>query len=234
LLDKMITQAAQMASVPSINISSDAFMQGIPESELPREIFEPLHRRDGYIFTGFRFIPHYLPPEVLQGRQKILLIRDPRDMLVSLYFSDRYSHYIPKQGSAREMLLAARTNSELTDVDAFVQSERADRVAQNYRNYVAAVGPEWRIYRYEDVIFRKRAWLADMNKVLDLRLRWWRRNRIADKNDIRPESENIHSHVRQVSPGNYKTVLKSETIDVLNTRLADLLTFHESHRNSLR
>ncbi len=227
LLDKVMAQLAKAGGVPAINFPSDAFRQGLTEGLFPRDAISPILMRDGYMFTGFRALQSFIPDEALAGRRKLLLIRDPRDMLVSLYFSHRYSHYVPSKGPARDTLLTSRADVDAVDIDTFVLSERAEFIAKNYRAYMRTVGPDWRVYRYEDVVFRKREWLADMAAYLDLPIGKRRLNKIADKNDVRPEKEDVRAHVRQVTPGNYRRHLQAETISILDSRLGDILRFHQ-------
>ncbi len=226
MLDKVVAQMALAAGVPAINFPSESFRQGLVEGALSREAIGPILMRDGYVFTGFRSLLSSIPDEALDGRRKVLLVRDPRDMLVSLYFSRRYSHHIPDKGSARDTLLASRTETSAVDIDTFVLSDKADFIARNYRAYMRIIGVDWRVYRYEDVIFRKREWLSDMAAYLELPVRKRRLNKIADRNDLRPSAEDVNAHVRQVTPGNYQKHLQPETIARLDTELEDILSFH--------
>ena len=49
----------------------------------------------GYCYGGFRFLPESFEIPILGQVKSLLLVRDPRDMLVSHYFSTRSSHPAP-------------------------------------------------------------------------------------------------------------------------------------------
>jgi hypothetical protein len=230
MLDRIITDMAEVAGIPAINIASQLFRQGFVEALLPPEVVGPVLMRDGYVFMGFRGLAPYISAAALDGRRKALLIRDPRDMLVSLYFSHRYSHAVPRKGGARDQLLALRSDAGRMEIDDYVLSDQPRFMIDNYRAYMRAVGPDWRVYRYEDVIFRKRDWLADLAAFFQMDVGWDQLDRIADKHDLRPAEENVNAHVRQVTPGNHRKHLRARTIERLNETLADILCFHEANR----
>lgn len=229
LFDKIVEGLSNAACVPNVNLSSWRFVNGLPHDAIPHDLARQIFMRDGYLFSGFRFFPPYLTTKSLEGNQKILLIRDPRDMLVSLYFSDRYSHVVPEKGSVRQELLGHRHRAQALDIDSFVLSDRADELMNDYRQYMRLTDSAWRIYRYEDVIFNKRKWATDIAAHLQMNVSWWQRVCIARHHDARPRTVKNHAHIRQVKPGNHKIVLRPETIALLNDRLADILHFHQAH-----
>ena len=59
----------------------------------------------GRVYGGFRSMPLvFAQSELYRRSRKILLVRDPRDALVSEYFSLAYSHGLPEaegDGGAR-------------------------------------------------------------------------------------------------------------------------------------
>ena len=81
---------------------------------------------------------------------------------------------------------------------------------------LAQHGETVRIYRYEDVIFKKREWLADMCAWFGWNVSEKKINAIADKNDILPKAENEAQHIRQATPGDHKRKLRPETIEQLS------------------
>jgi hypothetical protein len=75
--------------------------------------------------------------------------------------------------------------------------------------------------RYEDVIYDKENWVADL---VD-HFRWGVPSKaicsIAARHDVIPASEDESKHVRQVHPGNFRKHLKPETITYLNDAFAE-------------
>jgi hypothetical protein len=70
------------------------------------------------------------------------------------------------------------------------------------------------IYRYEDVIFAKQAWIDDMCDWYGWKVPIEQRQAVATHFDIRPESERPNEHIRQVTPGIYRKHLSEGTIRI--------------------
>jgi hypothetical protein len=179
------------------------------------------------MFSGFRTI--WLLPYVRRFREstKFLLVRDPRDIAVSYYFSVTKSHTIPDSGDVRDKLLAQRQQANELDINTFVRSGRCDFVLNNMRAFSRLISsdPSCRVYRYEDVIFKKREWIADIAAACGLNVDPSVLNEIADRHDIRPDAERPDAHIRQVSPGNYKTHLNDQAKNSLERRYEPVFKF---------
>nr|WP_255720749.1 sulfotransferase domain-containing protein [Acuticoccus kalidii] len=174
----------------------------------------------GYAFGGFR--SPWLLPFVRQYRenQKLLLVRDPRDIAVSYYFSMAKSHALPKQGTAREAVLALRETALAEELSEYVLKGKVNPVIANLTTFVkhAELYPNMDIVRYEDIIFDKESLFDKICSMCALQLPPEERARIVKKHDIRPTEENPGAHVRQVTPGNYKKHLSPEAEGYLTER----------------
>lgn len=224
LLTKVVSQLAERAGITVMDIPGQAFSQGMPAKLITEEMVGDIFLRQGYLFTGFRTPPPpFIPPEALAGRRKVLLIRDPRDMLVSQYFSMRFSHPIPRTGQVRNNMREARATISAMDVDRYVLSDQCAFILSNYRGYASHIDHDWRLFRYEDIISNKRKWLRDIAGHLRFSLDDGSLDAIADRNDIFPDGEQPQNHIRQVLPGNHKKHLRPETISALNVSCADIL-----------
>jgi hypothetical protein len=80
---------------------------------------------------------------------------------------------------------------------------------------------ESRIYRYEDVIYRKLDWIRDIVCFLTIDVSATALEHIASRHDLWPVQENPEQHVRQVRPGDYRRKLRPEIIEYLNANLSD-------------
>ena len=223
LLQSVVMQLATTARLPLIDILGACFAVGALEDMLEADQIRPIVMRDGFIFSLFRRIGP-LPLEALEGRRKVLLIRDPRDMFVSLYFSLRYSHRVASKGPSRVEMVKARDTLSNIEINEFVLSDYVEFLTRNFREYLAVVNSSWRVYRYEDIIFDKLHWIDNLAGYLDVEIENYRRAEIAKSVDIFPNTEDVYSHVRQVLPGNYRKYLSAATIDELNDRLVDILS----------
>jgi hypothetical protein len=165
----------------------------------------------------------------------ILLVRDPRDMITSLYFSLLKSHRIPKaegkEGSdantdvASKLMLDTRQRLQHTDINAFAP-EAVRAYTRMFEGYVAQ-GFAWRpnvaIYRYEDVIFAKKAWVEDICVWYEWDIDPQRQHRVATMFDAAPGKERPKEHIRQVTPGNHRDHLSAATIAAINGSLSEYM-----------
>jgi len=104
----------------------------------------------------------------------------------------------------------------------------ADYYARQLNRYIDVLEvrrANFTLFRYEDVIFNKRAWVADICNSFGWELPERAINRIADKNDVVPRSENEAKHIRQVTPGDGMRKLQPETIEKLNESFETQLAY---------
>jgi hypothetical protein len=220
LLNKMLDTAFMRLGVPQIAIPDVTFAAGLPDDPIlnPEEfIFD-----SGYCYRSFRIFPSYLRNFDITTNKKILLVRDPRDMIVSYYFSMSQSHVIPDSGPLRDELMSLRSTMKEVGIDDFCL-QNADEFRKEFRSYRGIFGSELRVYRYEDVIFSKLDWLNDMLWYLGFVLSSDDRQRIVEENDFRPATERPQEHIRQVTPGNYRKHLNGTTIKRLNSEFREIL-----------
>ena len=220
LLNKMLDTAFMRVGVPQIAIPDVTFAAGLPDDPIlnPEDfVFD-----SGYCYRGFRIFPSYLRNFDITKNKKILLVRDPRDMIVSHYFSMRQSHIIPDSGPLRDELTSLRDTIKEVSIDDFCL-QYSDALLKELKSYRTVFGSELRVYRYEDVIFNKLNWLNDMLWYLGFALSSDDQKRIAEENDIRPTIERPQEHIRQVTPGNYRKHLSKTTIKRLNSEFRDIL-----------
>jgi len=224
LLNDMMAAALERAGIPQIAIPEATFSAGLAEHTISNP--EEIVFARGYCYRGFRRFPAYLGGFDLARQKKILLVRDPRDMAVSLYFSIAESHSMPAQGTLRDNLMAQRAQARAMGIDEFCIG-RVAFIRSEFEGYEPILASETRIYRYEDVIFDKAAWLADMLAYLGVVLEPAAIARIAAANDIRPDRERPAEHVRQVAPGNHRKHLAPTTRDRLDREFSDILVRYE-------
>ncbi|MEM6820974.1 MAG: sulfotransferase domain-containing protein [Verrucomicrobiota bacterium] len=207
----MITAYCKEVQISRFSLFEQAFRQGVTTSDVDSDAIVCL-RREGYVHTGFRHFPTF-DLHIADGHPVILLVRDPRDMLVSKYFSIKESHHIP---NGQEALLRARDFSKTISID--------DWVVRNSHQYVHSFNEYTRrlkqdsltVFRYEDYIYNKVDWLGKSAEVLRLPIKKEIVEKVAERYDFIPESEVESEHVRQVHPGDHRDKLSSATITNLN------------------
>lgn len=154
LLMNIMTDVCKELRIPTIDLHTHLFNLGIPPTDLTDDI-KCLWRGHGYAYVGFRML---FPATTFDfsKTKNILLIRDPRDMLVSHYFSLKYSHTVPKLENNEHPLIKQRTAIQNTDIDK-VALNMAQNTRKHFEMYIKHLPVDTtRVYRYEDIVFKKR------------------------------------------------------------------------------
>lgn len=225
LMNQVFVDVCCSVGISSISIPEVAFKQGIPTElwETNDELNSVI--QDGYCYRGFRHYPDFLEKnKLINERKKILLVRDPRDAIVSAYFSFAKSHRLPKSGQLLEDMVKSRQVLQSVAIEDYTLS-RASKVKEAFNKYNQYLTKDslLKIYRYEDIIFNKFEWIKSMSSFLNLSLEDRKIHKIAQNNDIIPDKEDVEQHIRKAKPGDHKEKLSSECISKLNEILVDIL-----------
>ena len=222
LLDKVVHRVCAIGGVPYANIESQIFQQGVPLHQLGINDWSFIEQ-SGVVYSGFRSL--WIDPAALSADsvRSLLLVRDPRDALVSYYFSDKQSHGIPNGKVAaamksNRMMLQATDGPE--DAREYLES-RASHLRRSIRRYLGEL-PETNttILRYEDIIFYKEAFVAFVAQFLGADISLSSVQDTAASVDEVPLTERPDKHVRSVIPGNHRRHLSRSTINWLNSFFA--------------
>jgi hypothetical protein len=231
LLYNMLSQLAPGAGLTYFSIEDYLFSRNVSPVNRPGYIGDVI-RPTGYCYGGFRQYPAFRVTG-LNNAKVTFLVRDPRDMMTSLYFSLLGSHRVPaaeepakgEPAGAAERLLKARARLQTTDINTFARRS-VNTYLKIFEGYVAQ-GFAWRqnvaIYRYEDVIFAKDAWVRDICEWYAWEIDPARQRQVAAMFDERPTEERPLEHVRQVTPGNWRAHLTEGTSAVIVEALAEYM-----------
>ena len=147
----------------------------------------------------------------------ILHLRDPRDVLVSMFFSWSYSH--PGVSDAyREELREKGVNSFVRNNSSILKTK--------YELYVRDFLPLPRtsLLRYEDFVLDRPRWLEQFLAAAGIDDGLRRYGRLAKKNPAeKVQAEDVNAHIRKATPGDYRVKLDIETISMLNDNWRDIL-----------
>jgi len=220
--------ATEMGMQP-INIHGYAFNSNYPflDHLTAEEMAQHQHvfRTKGYLYGPFGGMIEGIPE--LERYKVLLMIRDPRDILVSQYYSVAYSHPPPdRHGNKFEAFIKKRYQAKALTIDEYVITE-SDYVYNNfvrYKTLLLDVYPETCIITYENMVDNFAEWLGKILACCDLKISSGLINTLVEEaKRLRPQTENIHKHLRKGVAGDYMNQLKPETIIFLNDKLSPIL-----------
>jgi hypothetical protein len=204
-------------------------------------------------FGPLRF---FVPTAALDGASIILHLRDPRDVLVSMFFSYCFMHpgeIAPNTGYRKEVAQVGIDKFVLDMSDGNFSCYRGDYgTGGHYGTYIGSVydryvrylreivgRPNAIVISYEEMVLDFPSWLRKVLATFELgeakETYEFVRSRIEIQHDvtrripighaetIKPPGEDIWSHKRKATPGDYKEKLKPETISKLNARFGEAL-----------
>ncbi len=160
-------------------------------------------------------------PDFVRDKIAIFLVRDPRDIIVSWYYSIAFSHGISPSPEIAELQHRMRGEAQTGGVDQFAIEfgehmlryfETIDRLAEAAQQSV--------VLRYEDMIDNWEKFVAGLTRYLEfddevLQQIYERSRPVAKEDDA--------AHRRSGKSGGYKTKLSPATIAQLNSKLGTML-----------
>ena len=155
--------------------------------------------------------PVALPEDAVTNDTIIIHLRDPRDVLVSMFYSWSYSH--PGVDEAWRKRLIDR------GVDEFVWNENT-ALKNKYRIYARKMAtlPNATLVKYEDFVLDRPAWMHTFLSALGLDPEIPFYKKLANDNPAaKVTAEDKSQHIRKAAPGDYAEKLRPETIEKLNT-----------------
>lgn len=222
IFSNIATALARANTRPSVDIPGTLFHRGYAVDTWQTHAGLGDVLRPGHMYVGFRDAPTALftHPLFREG-QKVLLVRDPRDALVSEYFSNAYSHALPQEAGDRtiEIERARALQTSLTD---YVTARAAllDATVAQYGPLLS--DPRLLVLRYEDVILQKADWIARLADHYGLSAPQTLVGQILSWADVRPTTEDPTQFVRKVVPGDYREKLSPEAVAAVQGALSPI------------
>lgn len=149
----------------------------------------------------------------------ILVLRDPRDVLTSHYFSTLYNHPL-----SRIEVYEERKKYANQTIDEFVL-ENAEALNEKFSNYINhLIGKENVLFlKYEDMISNFEIWLNQLSDFLKLE-----NNNVKEEilrtTTFKVDKEDPNSFIRNIKAGDHKNKLLPATIEKLNVIFHATLT----------
>jgi hypothetical protein len=175
---------------------------------------------------SFEFENAQMPNESVGSTKRIFHIRDPRDILVSEYYSFGWIHPDEKG----QMLSRRRTEIQEMSVDDYVlqQPEFSSWPLNEKFEPLLKLdlqSPDFALVRYEDMVLNFPVWVKAVVEPFDFSAPDRTVNRYVKKfaHQFEAKSESM-THRRKVTPGDHKEKLQPETIERLNERFHEVLS----------
>lgn len=185
---------------------------GVSEMAQYQHIFRPR----GYLYTAFGGMVEGIPD--LATYRIVLMVRDPRDVLTSRFYSVAYSHPVPLVPTKRSAFWNERNQARKMGIDRYVlmEVEQVQRTYERYRRLLPLT-PNVHWTKYEEMIADFESWLAKLliHCGLDVSPKL-REELVVEACNSRPDNEEPKSHLRQVTPGDHRRKLQAGTITRLN------------------
>ncbi|HRK95740.1 MAG TPA: sulfotransferase domain-containing protein, partial [Rhodospirillales bacterium] len=219
----LVACAAENAVAP-VQFNQFAWMTDIEFlDKMGPELFDEykhVFRPKGYCYTVFANYVKNIPQ--VESYLKVLMVRDPRDILTSHYFSQAYSHPLPGDPEKAAAFQRARELVLQKTVDEFVLgfSENVGDSMDAYLSHLVDQ-PNLLVTRYEDMVADFPRWLDELLAFSALKIsEQTRANLIGSAVGPVPTGQRPDQKRRQVVPGDHRRKLKAETIAALNERFA--------------
>ena len=204
------------------------------------------------IFAGYDFIAKkrgcfgpirfFVPSKAIDEASVILHLRDPRDVLVSMFYSYCFMHggEIERHTGYRKAVAEAGIDRFVLDMaGAPFYEYRGDygigsrykkhvgNVLDRYERYLAELlgRPNTAVVSYEEMVLSFPSWLEKIAGAFDLPDPEETRAVVAARhaNSVAAEEEDVWSHKRKVTPGDHREKLQPETIRQLDQIFATVL-----------
>jgi hypothetical protein len=202
-----------------------------------KRIEQLVFRARGYVYGPIRLSADPMTPvyktlvapaselEFIRDKIAIFFVRDPRDILVSSYYSFGYTHGFSPVKEIRKRQEVIRNKIQASSLDEYVLAS-ANAVSKNFETLgeLNSVCERSAILKYEDMISNFECFIAQLFKYI-----------VIDRSVVREiyersrpkQKEDTSSNRRSGKVSGFRSKLKEETIEALNREIEDtLVRFH--------
>jgi hypothetical protein len=203
------------------------YQAGYSVDEMPQSFFDGLAPR-GAFHGPFRTYPLTMRLANLASLTRILVIRDPRDCLVSSFYALHGPHDRGDMHRARERLPTQLDAEEGIDDFCFRAAERMRSHTDSLR-LLCLHYPDTLVFRYEDIYADPMAWLRGVIERLGIQVAAEALDQARVEAVFTTDTEDASRHHRQGHPGDHLRKLRRQTAIYLAELLAPQLAFFGYH-----
>jgi len=205
-IKKILRQCGKAVGYQSVHFADLAFNSDFPYLSLRTQAEEVSYmhvfRPKGFIYSAFGRMTAPIPN--FDQYCALLVIRDPRDILVSKYFSRKYSHPEPgSKGGKRDQFLEWRKHAQHSDIDSYVLDQKSliKGLLDEYRLHLLTPSPSTLILKYEDMTGNFESWLSALLAHTQIEIPERLRDQLIKEHAaMRPVKEDVHKHIRYGRP----------------------------------
>ena len=197
------------------------------------QIDNPVFEQKGFVYGPIRLSANPLSPvykklvepvsdiDFIRSKIAIFLVRDPRDILVSAYYSFGYTHGFSSVDEIRARQEQRRSEIQRKTIDEYAL-ESAHKILSNFEalDKLSKACNRSVVLKYEDMIDNWDCFVEGLTKYIGIKQTVL--TQVYEKSRPR-EKENQDSHRRSGRPGEFRSKLKEATIASLNTTFRGVL-----------
>jgi hypothetical protein len=218
---RLLVRCSAPAGLVPVHLNGYAFWSDLPYADHGATVDPALagaFHPEGYLYSSFGGFVGGI--DHVERYRKLLVVRDPRDILVSQFFSIATSHQTPGTAKRAEFL-QRREHAREVGIDAFVL-ERAPVVKAALRRYADELVPlpGTLVTTYEELVTDLGAWLRRTLAFLELPAPEALVADLVAASAPPPTQEDVTAKRRQVTPGDHRRKLDGATIAALDEQLA--------------
>ncbi len=195
--------------------------------EIPYEGFLEQAYSDLYCLRGKIYGPQrgYLDFPGRNNFKHIFFLRDPRDVLVSAYFSLGFTHAEPLNNLHRNKFIQKRKNIQEKNIDSYVLKEAEEWIYPLYKQYkeLRTTAKSYIYLKYDLFVEDTPEFIKKICELLDLHPSQQDINLLTQEASPVQNSE-VMKHRRSGKTGQYREKLHPSTVEKLNQILSDVLS----------
>lgn len=178
-----------------------------------------LFQAEGYVFAPLR---QWIETRGCENSKVIIMLRDPRDVVVSMYYSMAYTHELPANRNRRKDFISERNDIVSMSIDDFVL-KKSPHLLSVYAEYFLNLSKNKNYYfcTYEDMIFNFQLWITGLENYLGIKFDE-EIKKIWQQQVTPPKIESL-SHIRKMLPGDHRLKLQPETIVKLDEIFSEFI-----------